>query len=643
MAIWMLYIVAVTLLLGAAALALEYALRLYGRPLRWIWYAVVAASLALPLALHTLLMEQSQDAEGLLGRLDLVAVPMNFAAPPPSSHVAEAAPPLTQLEVPLLILWALSSLAVLAFYGRSHWRISRLSRGWVSWEWGERRVRVSSDVGPAVMGVFRSLIVVPAWVLQLEERVRRLVFLHEEEHLRAGDHRLLHAAAIPLMVMPWNPALWWIYRRLRLAVELDCDRRVLRRGADPRSYGQLLLEVGRRRSRAGWLPGPALRAESFLGKRLQAMSCRTPPGRGRRTALALVATVATLALAYAAPRPVQPLPAVQAFTLPSLLAPWSSAQEDSYTLRVGSSDPSAEVQFEGRFTFADGKGEIEITQGLTPFEYQATAELRSARFSSQSPKHYLKVDLLRGDRTILSGVGEVLILSGRADLPAQGHSITVLPLEAAGPPEARTQPQAAQETAKLTGVVVDVETGIHLPGVQIYLQETGRGALTADNGRYFIVNVPPGTYTVWAEGEGYRSRRIDGVTLTRGETVTLDFALRPVDLRPPEPPDEPAEGPHFTPFTVKPELTNRAEAARTVERVYPPALQEAGVGGQVIIWIYVDETGVVRNSQIHESSGYPELDAAARRAVQVFEFTPARNRNKVVPVWIAIPITFTAR
>src|SRR2546425_8392911 len=36
------------------------------------------------------------------------------------------------------------------------------------------------------------------------------------------------------------------WRRLRLAVEMDCDARVLAQGRSAPAYGQLLLQVGRR-------------------------------------------------------------------------------------------------------------------------------------------------------------------------------------------------------------------------------------------------------------------------------------------------------------------------------------------------------------------------------------------------------------
>jgi beta-lactamase regulating signal transducer with metallopeptidase domain len=144
-------------------------------------------------------------------------------------------------------------------------------------------VLVSGEIGPAALGVLRGAIVVPEWALALEGRFRRMLLLHEAEHLRAGDPRLLFAGLLAVAAMPWNPVLWWQFRQLRQALELDCDRRVLRSEPDPRAYGLLLLEVGRRRSHAGVVLAAGL-AESgtFLERRIRMLSGTNHQGESRR-------------------------------------------------------------------------------------------------------------------------------------------------------------------------------------------------------------------------------------------------------------------------------------------------------------------------------------------------------------------------
>ncbi|RMH56477.1 MAG: carboxypeptidase-like regulatory domain-containing protein, partial [Bacteroidetes bacterium] len=55
----------------------------------------------------------------------------------------------------------------------------------------------------------------------------------------------------------------------------------------------------------------------------------------------------------------------------------------------------------------------------------------------------------------------------------------------------------AQSTGKVTGVVRDAVRGETLPGVSVYLEENPYlGTITDADGRYFLLSVPPGTYTV---------------------------------------------------------------------------------------------------------------------------------------------------
>jgi TonB family protein len=124
--------------------------------------------------------------------------------------------------------------------------------------------------------------------------------------VRAGDGRLLLTALLLLCAAPWNAALWWEWRRLRQAVETDCDRRVLRSQPDVRRYGTLLLEVANRTRRHALPMAAFAEPRSFLERRLRMMTNREARNRaGWIAALAgaLVLTPALL-LALPAPRPV---------------------------------------------------------------------------------------------------------------------------------------------------------------------------------------------------------------------------------------------------------------------------------------------------------------------------------------------------
>jgi periplasmic protein TonB len=131
--------------------------------------------------------------------------------------------------------------------------------------------------------------------------------------------------------------------------------------------------------------------------------------------------------------------------------------------------------------------------------------------------------------------------------------------------------------------------------------------------------------------------------LTIPETT---FAENPIDNLPPPPAGttvDPSAQPVFTPYEVRPEPRNRAQIQRDITRNYPPTLRDAGIGGQVVVWLYIDEQGNVVNTRVQTSSGYPQMDQAAENVLRNATFTPALNRDQRVAVWVAFPVTFSAR
>ncbi len=138
---------------------------------------------------------------------------------------------------------------------------------------------------------------------------------------------------------------------------------------------------------------------------------------------------------------------------------------------------------------------------------------------------------------------------------------------------------------------------------------------------------PPGAFTISESdftGEGLEGGRQEG----RDTTIEVEVSR-----------DEPV----FTPYTVAPELRNRDDVARALEREYPSLLRDAGIGGRVVVWLFIDEEGTVQNTRVNEPSGHTSLDEAALRVANVMQFSPAMNRDKKVPVWVSLPITFQTR
>lgn len=422
-AAWMVYAVVVSALLSAAATAADRALHLYRKPGRWAWVAALAGSAALP-------------AVALLGPEGGVAGVLPVLPPlPDGDALAGVASAVggrdaggsggVGLASLLAAGWGAATAGVLFFLARSHRSLAeRLSR-WPVRRVGGVCVYRSDATGPAVLAsVGPARVVLPRWIREVTPHVRRLALEHEREHLRAGDPHLLAGAYLLVALLPWNVPLWWQLRRLRLAVEMDCDRRVLNRGAPARSYGETLLEVGRRRSPPAWSLAALSEPFSFLQRRIENMSDRNPNGRFPRAAAAALAAVAAAALACEAPAP-------------------------------------------------DRSGE-----------------------------------------------------------------------------EAPLTEAPASEVA------------------------------------------------------------------------------------------ESSERPTFVPYEQPPELINPREAREALQRLYPEELKAKEEGGEVTLWMYVDSDGTVTEIRVHESSGHPALDAAAREVARVMRFEPARQEDEPTAVWVQQNVVF---
>ncbi len=99
--------------------------------------------------------------------------------------------------------------------------------------------------------------------------------------------------------------------------------------------------------------------------------------------------------------------------------------------------------------------------------------------------------------------------------------------------------------------------------------------------------------------------------------------------------------PVFTPYTVSPEPKNREAVIQALEQAYPAELREAGVGGTVVVWCWVNERGRIDRLLVNRSSGRRALDDAALRIGSLMEFNPALNRDQPRGVWVSLPIEFT--
>ncbi len=439
------YLLVVSAIGGVAAWIAETGLRRAGVSTRWVWLSAMLLGPTL-LAAGALVPETSpaRIVGGAVG--PVIELPAFEVAPP--------RPGTLELDDVLLWSWLAISAVMIAVVVVTRARLQRERRRWHATELDGRRVWLSPDRGPAVAGVLRPWIVLPGWFEELTEGQRALVLLHEEEHVRGGDTLLLPVAVALVCFTPWNPITWLHFRRLRAAIEVDCDRRVLRRRPDPARYGDSLIAVAARAS------GRSLGLAAFTER----------PGTLERRIIAMT----------------------------HRRTPWSSLR-----------------------------------------------------------------------------------------------------------------------AALLTLLAVAV-------GVQACSVE---GPVTIDE-------------------RGLQTAEVEPIAPSDPDLPAVDLDAEP-DLPPPPPEVRPIEElraePTFTPFTIAPSITNRDDVVRAMTESYPPLLRDAGIGGTVRVFFFINGEGLVEQVRLDQSSGHPALDEAALNVAGVYEFSPARNGDDPVPVWVSFPITFQVR
>lgn len=348
------YVFTVSLVIGGLALLAERAMAQLRWPLRWPWMTAMLLMVLLPSVMLVLRGRATPASTTVAEAEHSVVATGTDTRPRSNAAVAPITPTLgvwgirpadvweqwlpqlaartTSADAPLSALWVCWSTTMMLVAWRALRRNAQLSRVLPSRVVQGTPVLVSDAVGPAAIGGRASAIVIPEWVLQLDEALLSLVLRHEREHLRAHDPRLLFAGLVLVVVVPWHLPLWWAWHRMRLAIELDCDARVLRDVNSPRVYAQLLLFMSQqRRSAARRVFGNALSLPLLLAfnphrqhltRRINAMTTRrvTHPVR---LVLLVAASAGTATLATAIPAPAVMVPEVPARAIRSASRPIS--------------------------------------------------------------------------------------------------------------------------------------------------------------------------------------------------------------------------------------------------------------------------------------------------------------------------------
>jgi hypothetical protein len=279
---------------------------------RWIWFAVIVFSMALPgyYRYHHSWDVTAGSEQPVAGQTTPSTQALAFGTAWLSPIDRDFWARIESFDPKINQVWLIISGLLLIWAVTNAMRVSDLVR---SSRWNQSGPRtptvidgvpivITDAAGPATVGVLRSRVLVPRWVLGLPGPQRQYVLRHEEEHRRAHDARLLFAASLPLLLMPWNLALWWELRRLCVAVEVDCDNRVVAALGNHNAYGELLLKVAQAANRGPRLQ-PAFLGMGSLERRLTLLLAPTPLRHAQRFLVPALAFGLLLAV-VAIPHPV---------------------------------------------------------------------------------------------------------------------------------------------------------------------------------------------------------------------------------------------------------------------------------------------------------------------------------------------------
>ncbi len=132
----------------------------------------------------------------------------------------------------------------------------------------------------------------------------------------------------------------------------------------------------------------------------------------------------------------------------------------------------------------------------------------------------------------------------------------------------------AQSKGKISGKLVDSQTGDPLIYANVKIEDTSFGAASDLEGHYIINAVPPGNYTLIVQYIGYASTKVTDVKVVAGEVTTVNATLSPEILQG----DEVVVTAKALTNTEASLLKHRQRAVAVSDAISAEAISQAGAG-----------------------------------------------------------------
>ena len=290
-----------TVILAASFAASALLRRASAAARHFLWTAVFAALLLLPLAISVAPPWAVQSPLAVTVPAAAVSQTTLTVRPDPAQHSRS----------PWIFLWGLGCVLTATRFllgaARAYWIVRRARPA-------DYAQAIAADLGsaaailesanapvPLACGLLRPAVVLPAGAAAWSEARLRTVLLHEIAHIRRWDLGTQALGQAACCLYWFQPLAWLAARRLRQEREQACDDAVLASGTPAHEYASDLVDLARGLAsrRRAWADAPAMAESSDLESRVRALFDSRRSRRPLRTASA--APMAALALAVLLP------------------------------------------------------------------------------------------------------------------------------------------------------------------------------------------------------------------------------------------------------------------------------------------------------------------------------------------------------
>jgi TonB family protein len=505
-----------------------------------------------------------------------------------------------------------------------------------------RHVAVDPDLGPAVMGILRPILLVPRGLdRSLTPREFEAVLMHELVHIRQRDNLWAALQALVVSVLWFNPVAWLLSRCIAIATEMACDERVVALTGDAELYATVIVKTARH---SLGLPQPTLvgiGSPPVLQRLRHVLSSTTRPRVAPRIA-AVACTVALLSLSgYAGTIATTAEVAVPKAAVAADLdtAPAPAPALNAATGAQAVPDTSDFIKPAG----ADANTDIHDTKPLTLAASAAPEPAVEVPFTSSPSSLPTSTPTAQLVKQSTAGRPTALTLAATESVSAAPTApIAVASSVASTAETSEATPSPAQPDR---APVVRVRVPPVYPGSMRDAGVNGRVTIA------FVVTAQgdvADAHIIDATHPEFEPAALDAITqwkfdpgIKGGRAVNTRMEIPIIFTAPPRPVATAAASLQPEAYDIA-QLDHPPVAVFRKSPFYPFALRRAGITGEVTVDFVVNDRGEVVNPRAIRSSN-PGFESAAVQAVSHWKFRPGQKGGRPVNTHMQVPIVFDLR